>query len=278
MKTLKYAGRFLMRSKSYTVINLLGLAFSLACSIVLMRYIHREVTVDAHAVNPSNVVVPLRDIDGNVYSCSQKYMDTTYIQPASIVEETPFILLEKDNLVVQDKPYTTNLFVTDSTYFHLFHYELADGSLQMSAPDDALVMESFARKVFGKENPIGKSITYKGDRIATIRGVLKTPRCKTSHTFDVMLNIGLQKQWSRMEGTFIRLQPGISVETINRTSHVYRKTDYGTVRYAYLPLEQFYWDESLAEHPEMEHHGNRSHLFLLAGVCLLVLLTGMEKS
>ena len=44
MKTLKYAWRFLMRSKSYTIINLLGLAFSLACSIILMRYIHRELT------------------------------------------------------------------------------------------------------------------------------------------------------------------------------------------------------------------------------------------
>ena len=138
MKTLNYALRFLMRSKSYTVINLLGLSLSLACSIVLMRYIHREVTVDAHAVQPANVVVPLRDIDGNVFATAQKYMDTTYIQPASIVEETPFILLEKENLVAQDKPYTTNFFVTDSTYFHFFHYELADGSLQMSAPDDAL--------------------------------------------------------------------------------------------------------------------------------------------
>ena len=29
MKTLKYAWRFLIRSKSYTVINLLGLAFCL---------------------------------------------------------------------------------------------------------------------------------------------------------------------------------------------------------------------------------------------------------
>ena len=34
MKTLKYAWRFLIRSKSYTIINLLGLAFSLACCII----------------------------------------------------------------------------------------------------------------------------------------------------------------------------------------------------------------------------------------------------
>ena len=55
MKTLKYAGRFLMRSKSYTIINLLGLAFSLACCIVLMRYIHRELTVDSHCIDRSTV-------------------------------------------------------------------------------------------------------------------------------------------------------------------------------------------------------------------------------
>ena len=46
MKTITYAIRFLLRSKSYTLINLLGLAFSLACCIILMRYIHRELTVN----------------------------------------------------------------------------------------------------------------------------------------------------------------------------------------------------------------------------------------
>ena len=34
MKTLYYAIRFLLRTKSYTIINLLGLAFSLACCII----------------------------------------------------------------------------------------------------------------------------------------------------------------------------------------------------------------------------------------------------
>ena len=48
MKTLNYAIRFLLRTKSYTIINLLGLAFSLACCIILLRYIHRELTVDIH--------------------------------------------------------------------------------------------------------------------------------------------------------------------------------------------------------------------------------------
>ena len=52
MKTLTYAWRFLARSKAYTIINILGLSFSLACCLILMRYIHRELTVDTHCVDP----------------------------------------------------------------------------------------------------------------------------------------------------------------------------------------------------------------------------------
>ena len=39
MNTLRYALRFLLRARTYTLINLLGLAFSLACCIILLRYI-----------------------------------------------------------------------------------------------------------------------------------------------------------------------------------------------------------------------------------------------
>ena len=89
MKTLKYAWRFLMRSKSYTIINLLGLAFSLACSIILMRYIHRELTVDAHSVNPEHIIIPIRDIEGNLHPGSLQQgwseTDSVYIPDHQIV-------------------------------------------------------------------------------------------------------------------------------------------------------------------------------------------------
>ena len=67
MKTILYAIRFLSRSKSYTIINLLGLAFSLACCIILMRYIHRELTVDTHCVDRDRTVMAVRDMDGSRY-------------------------------------------------------------------------------------------------------------------------------------------------------------------------------------------------------------------
>lgn len=275
MKTLKYAWRLLARSKSYTIINLAGLALSLACCIILMRYIHREMTVDSHALHPENVVIPLRDIEGNVYPCAQQHMDTVYIQPTDIKEEARFITLPQSNVVLQDKPYTANLFITDSTYFRFFRYETSAGELKLSAPDDALITESFARRVYGKESPVGKTLEYENGNIATIRGVVKDPACKATYNFDIMLNIHLKKKWLRLPGAYIRIQPNVSVTDINRTSSVYRKTNYGTVRILFLPVTEFYWYEYSDFNFDMEYHGNRSHIFLLAGVCLLVLLTGV---
>ena len=64
MKTLTYAWRFLARSKAYTIINILGLSFSLACCLILMRYIYRELTVDTHCVDRNNVYAVIMDMEG----------------------------------------------------------------------------------------------------------------------------------------------------------------------------------------------------------------------
>lgn len=275
MKTLKYAGRFLIRSKSYTIINLLGLALSLACSIVLTRYIYQEMTVDTHALQPENVVIPLRDVDGNVYPCNLKNADSTYFSNEQIVEETQFIVLENQIILQKEVPYTAQIFVTDSTYFHFFHYETTAGALRLSAPDDALIMESFACKLFGNENPIGKTFYYGKDNLVTVQGVLKEPACKTTYTFDVILNLSIQEKWRKLPGAFLRLQPGVSVEAINQISSTYKKTEHGSVRNLFVPLQQFYWFQSSDKYCDMEHHGDRSHVLLLTGVCLLVLFTGV---
>lgn len=275
MKTLKYAGRFLIRSKSYTIINLLGLALSLACSIVLTRYIYQEMTVDTHALQPENVVIPLRDVDGNVYPCNLKNADSTYFSNEQIVEETQFIVLENQIILQEEVPYTAQIFVTDSTYFHFFHYETTAGALRLSAPDDALIMESFAHKLFGDENPIGKTFYYGKDNLVTVQGVLKEPACKTTYTFDVILNLSIQEKWRKLPGAFLRIQPGVSLEAINQISGIYRKTEHGSARNLFVPLQQFYWFQGSDKYCDMEHHGDRSHVLLLTGVCLLVLFTGV---
>ena len=111
MKTPKYAWRFLIRSKSYTVINLLGLAFSLACCIMLMRYIHRELTVDTHCIDREHVYGVAREMEGDRHlGYISHAKDSIYIDKRYIDKQTSIILLEKDYVVYDHNPLTFDLF------------------------------------------------------------------------------------------------------------------------------------------------------------------------
>ena len=143
MKTLKYAARFLMRAKSYTVINLLGLAFSLACCIILMRYIHRELTVDTHCVDRERSVVAIRDINNSRFVSSiddvHALMKKEMIRKDDIIKRCSFIDRRKDNLIYKEQSYNTNVWIADSTFFHFFNYPLVEGECRLNAPDDAIL-------------------------------------------------------------------------------------------------------------------------------------------
>ena len=159
MNTLRYALRFLLRARTYTLINLLGLAFSLACCIILLRYIHRELTVDAHGQDLSTIVVPLRDIEGTVYPGENPVRESDGVFAFDrkwIREQCRVVEKENASIFSGDRAFQSDLFAVDSTFFHFFSYQVVEGSLALFRPDVAILTEKYARRLFGKESPIGK--------------------------------------------------------------------------------------------------------------------------
>ena len=277
MKTLKYAARFLMRAKSYTVINLLGLAFSLACCIILMRYIHRELTVDTHCVDRERVVVAIRDINNSRFVSSiddvHAFMKKEMIRKDDIIQRCSFIGRRKDNLIYKKQSYNTNVWIADSTLFHFFNYPLVEGECRLNAPDDAILTRNFAEKVFGTESPIGKSMTY-NNKVVTVRGVIDSPKCKTSMVFDALLSIHLTKDWGQLISEFIHLSPHVDLKAINAETNVFRKEDDINLRYELMTLRQAY-EQTNPFKNELFIHTNMTYIYLLAGVALLLFLVGI---
>ncbi len=116
MDTLKYALRFLTRAKAYTLISLSGLAFSLACSIVLLRYIHRELTVDTHCIHPETVLVPLREANGTVVPSATTYMDSVYFTDEQIAERCLVVPNENSYLLYKNRNYQADILAVDSAF------------------------------------------------------------------------------------------------------------------------------------------------------------------
>ena len=283
MKTLKYAWRFLMRSKSYTIINLLGLAFSLACSIILMRYIHRELTVDTHCIDREHVYAICTNTEGNrgLSGLKQYNYDTISIDNRFVEAMATYIPLEKDYVISGTNRIPARCLVTDSVFFQLFHYPIVQGKLSLTTPQSALLTEKYARKIFGNENPIGKVLRYSNGKDITVEGIVGEPECKTTINFDIILSSKLSQHWERMNTELYRFLPGTDINAINKTGSVPRyindpEYDTRTHTFSLISVKDIYWDGSLTDRePTMFLSGNRSHLIILSGVCLLLLLTGI---
>ena len=149
MKTLQYAIRFLARSKSYTLINLFGLAFSLACCIILMRYIHRELTVDTHCVDRENVYAVIREEEGQMgFLFDDELGNDEYL----VETHAKLVLLEQEYLTYNQKLYSADIIVGDHNFFKLFSYNVIQGTDLQNTPNAAVLTKDYAHKLFGEFN------------------------------------------------------------------------------------------------------------------------------
>ena len=281
MKILVYAIRFLLRSKAYTIINLLGLAFSLACCIILMRYIHRELTVDTHCVDKERTVMAVRDIDGSRHLSNlndvQDFIKEEIIRRENILGRCSFITRSNDNLKYEEQSISTNIMAVDSTFFQMFHYPVVEGEAKLKAPNDIVLTRQYAKKVFGKESPIGQTMIY-NNKTVTVRGVIDQPANKTSLLFDALLSIHLHNGmmgWMQLFGEFIHLDSHVDLKAVNAESNVYRKHAQGyNLRYEFITLRESY-ERLHSSKSELFLHANMTYVYLLSAVALLLLLVGI---
>ena len=280
MKTLKYAIRFLARSKSYTIINLLGLAFSLACCIILMRYIHRELTVDTHCVDRDRTVIAIRDMDGTRIISGlgdvKDFLGKEIVRKEDIIERCSFITRYQDNIMSEEENFATNVLIADSTFFHFFDHPVVAGEARLTAPNDAILTRTYAEKLFGKQSPIGKTLTY-NNKVVTVRGVIDQPYEKTSIDFETIVSIHLNdgiRGWGELISEFIHLAPHVDIEVLNAESNVYQECQQGRLRFEFMTLREAY-ERTNPFKTELFRHTNMTYIYLLSAVALLLFLVGI---
>lgn len=278
---IKYAIRFLLRARSYTVINLIGLSLSLACCIVLLRYIHRELTVDNHANDLSSIIVPLRDIDGNVYPGENPGNKDYSVDEKYIEDRCKLVEEENSTIVSDDVSYKTNLMAADTTFFHFFNYRVLEGNLSLDSPHDVILTEDYAMRLFGKESPVGKNIYFDG-KMLTVSGVIEQPVCKTTFNFDVLVSKKLRPNWGKLNIELIRVNSGFDIRKQNEKSNVYHLQKQNNLsgnmqtRYKYISWKDFYFETSICDkYEKLFRFGNRNYVFVLSGVVFLLFLVGV---
>lgn len=284
MKIIRLAIRSLFQFRLYTLINIIGLALSLACVIVIFKYIHSEWSTDHFNSRLDRIYISaLYEKNKDIlrfFTTENVLMRNNYVNPLDIPEiekKTSFISLPDVNIIVDNKKFSAHVIATDTAFLQIMDYPLVQGNRNtaLAAPTDAVVTRALASKLFGKENPIGKNITY-NQQTLTIRGVIGDLSTQSSLMFDLLISKELQWRWPPVNYHSIALTlPGTDINKINERLKQ-TKSIYDFVKYYQLyPLSKLYINTSHDKGYKTFRQGNKYTLDILFIVGILILVVGI---
>ena len=238
---LTVAVRNLVKHKLYSAINIVGLAVGLAACILILLFVRNELTFDRHVAEAERVhqVVIRAQLPGRAADT----VANTMVPLADAMKQAfPEVEL-RANLVSQgitlrqgDKLFAETVLAADPEFLEIFDLEFLEGDRATALRDRAgLVLgEEAARKYFGDEPALGRTMTIDGQHDVRVTGVLKALPPNTHLRFDMLMPMGspavrnlefLRTQWGNVSATtYVRLQPGVDLEDFNRRFVDWSKT------------------------------------------------------
>ena len=285
MKTIKLAIRSLLHFRMYSGINLLGMALSLACVIIIFRYVYGEFTVERFNKKLDRVYVTTmekRKEPGKVnflgvINPNNQNSIVDMVKNPGVEKYSSFTYFKNDEINFDDRKYSAMVLVADSNFLKITEFPVISGIANLADPKSALVTKIFAQKVFGNENPVGKTFRYSNGEILTITGIIGQPSTKTAFSFDVIVSYYLTKDWmGPLPQTIVLLYSGVDYGTINKQYEAFVDVPFwrGQIRYQLFPLSKVYFDKNI-DNKYAFKQGNYNYVSILMAVCSLILLVGV---
>ena len=165
--------RFLSRNKLYAAIEVMGLSLALEFIIILASYAKTEFSVGTkQPLSKEIYIIGTSDFFGMTLGTAEEFFPSI----PEIKSWTRMSEVEGDGIYVtigEDYYHVTSV-ALDTNFLKLFDYNLTGCSRDriLDSDDEVIISESFAKKAFAGENPVGRTIEC-GGKSRTIVGVLQ---------------------------------------------------------------------------------------------------------
>ena len=287
---LKIALRNIQRNKIFSFINIFGLAVGMACSLLIFLFVKDELSYDRFNKDSANIYRVVKDFvndDGTIIP------DAT-TPPALAVAMQRVIpgvtaatrlfanpdwgqnfLFKYDNKKFNEQ----KIFFVDSNFFSVFTLPFIKGNAFKDA-SSVVITESAAKKYFGNENPIGKTI--QGDQFLgnmTVTGVIKNIPSNSHFHFDFAIPLsklgGSDKDsdWGWYEFyTYVKLRPHTNIASLTKKIQtIYQRNDSsGKAIYYTQPLTSIHLTSNLKE--EIEPNGSKLYVYIFSIIAIFIVL------
>ncbi len=195
MRKLKTIIRSLIKNKVTSVITIVGFSVSISMALVLIAFLIKEFSYDKYYPNIDRIYRVF--INEDVTSVREDFRENILGHYPEI-EDVCLYNNFGANITYEDKPYWGKMIVADASFFNIFSTNFIIGSPKNSLKNlnDVVITESFAKKIFGDENPVGKTLMAEHREALTVSGVIKDFSENSSIQGDFITNSKLRIIWT----------------------------------------------------------------------------------
>jgi putative ABC transport system permease protein len=190
---LKIAWRNLVRNKAYTFINIGGLSVGMACTILILLWVHDELSYDKFNTNAPQIYRLTDNVAGTQAAVSPLPIAPVLKQQLPAIKDvTRLVALHSIVTVGNQKFDEKSIYYADPNFLQVFSYPLLQGdkATVLSRPDGIVLTAASSKKYFGSENAIGKTLHIDDDingRNYVVTGVLQNVPHNSHLQFDMLL-------------------------------------------------------------------------------------------
>ncbi|MFD2100100.1 ABC transporter permease [Flagellimonas iocasae] len=203
---IRIAWRNLVKRKVFTAINILGLAIGFGSSILIYLFLTYHNSFDNFHENGDRiyrVVTEERrdyiDYEASVPPAFAKVFREDYNYAEKVAKVVSW---ENYQLNVGEgtntKSFKEDVVFVEPDLFDIMTFPLADaiGTRSLEDPNTAYISENMAQKMYGAENPIGKTFLYDNKETIEVIGILKNAPKTSVIPEEIFISFGTLKKFN----------------------------------------------------------------------------------
>ena len=210
------------RNKGYTLVNVLGLAVGMVCAILIFLYVGYELSYDRYHAQADRIYRVVFNDNAKTPRSVGPAMQADFPEVQDLLRLHPttgtWVMKYEDRIY-----YERAVYWAESSLFDFFALPLVQGDPDraLEAPYTVVISEDTARRYFGDEDPMGKTIDAdNGFMLLTVTGIMENMPTNTHFQADFFISLasGYEEygRWSRENWdsfffyTYIMLAEGVS--------------------------------------------------------------------
>ncbi len=239
--------RNIRKYKTFSSINILGLALGIAASSLILLWVEDELSYDKYHNNLDNLYKIVLNVEGEWWGSSNWALSPILKQQYPEVERATRYA-DRTRLLEyrENRFYESGAFV-DEDFLEMFSYQFIEGNPEtaLSTINSIILTEETAIKYFASEDPMGKILTMNNETNFTVTGIIENVPSSSTFQFNFLAPVEIfgeerLNSWWVESTSYLLLKKNTQIENFTeKISGIVMKYDTRTQQNIEISLQPY---------------------------------------